>query len=348
MSWGIALLAVVLLVVGAVWMRRSRPVERLIRDDDVDALEAALARQPDALSTLAARGAPPLIVAATAGSLGAARVLLAHGADPLARHPDGTTPIAAAAAFGHAAMIGLLHQAGGALDATDDLGVSALHHAVGAGHRRAVERLLDLGAETDLKDATGRTPLDLALGKQASPLVELLQAHGARPGAEFRMAEVLARLSPASRQAWVFPRSWGMRTDDPRLVAARQQARATLGHLDRAVAEQRTAVVKWSLDGDGTSEAVWGEVVGQGLDDDLIVSLLTPPAAMDGPTGPVVVPRAALHDWEVLLDDGTRLGGFTKRVTLEAMRDEFGSLPPEAEADLTALRTPEADSTASD
>lgn len=58
------------------------------------------------------RGRTVLMEAARLGHTGVAKLLLASGADPSAKAPDGATPLALAAARGHAAVVALLREAG--------------------------------------------------------------------------------------------------------------------------------------------------------------------------------------------------------------------------------------------
>ena len=43
---------------------------------------------------------------------------------------------------------------------------------------------------------------------------------------------------------------------------------------------------------------------------------------------------STLADWEFEEPEGTLHGGFTKRVTFDALREEFGYLPPDIEEEI--------------
>jgi len=127
-------------------------------------------------------GRPELPRAVTEGSVGAAKMLIAHGADvnaPLktkvlkrtyqagdARLAEGATPLMRAAKANDAVMMGLLIAAGADLDRTNAAGETALHIAANA--PATVQFLTDEGASPFVKNKAGLTPLE-ALLKQRNP-----------------------------------------------------------------------------------------------------------------------------------------------------------------------------------
>ncbi|MGY2077548.1 ankyrin repeat domain-containing protein [Blastococcus sp. SYSU DS0828] len=157
--------------------------------DDVDRLTAEL--DGGAALTDPATGVDLLAWAAFGGAAGAARLLLARGADP-----DGGA-LHAAATGRSAELVRLLLDAGADVDRRDpDTGRTPLHAAVAAGATgdvpEIVRLLLDAGADVNATTHDGASALDIsrvaaarhrradeheASGNDA--LVELLVAHGA-------------------------------------------------------------------------------------------------------------------------------------------------------------------------
>jgi ankyrin repeat protein len=130
-------------------------------------------------------GRPELPRTVTDGSVGAAKMLIAHGANvnaPLktkvlkrtyqggdARLAEGATPLMRAAKAGDVVMMTLLIAAGADLDRANAAGETALH--IAAGSPATVRFLTDEGASPDVKNKAGLTPLE-ALLKQRAPNVE--------------------------------------------------------------------------------------------------------------------------------------------------------------------------------
>jgi ankyrin repeat protein len=130
-------------------------------------------------------GRPELPRIVTEGSAGAAKMLLAHGADPDkplktkvlkrtyqagdARLAEGATPLMRAAKAGDLAMMALLVESGADTDRTNAAGETALH--IAANLPKVVRFLTDEGASTDIKNGKGQTPLE-ALLKTREPNAE--------------------------------------------------------------------------------------------------------------------------------------------------------------------------------
>ena len=142
--------------------------------DDLAALEAALTADEGAVHRQDASYRTALHVAAAAGHLAAARMLLDAGADPNAMAgTDGGgyqmtmtlyRPLHEAADAGHADLVALLLDAGADPNATDAQGMTSppLVSAVYGGRLDVVRLLLDRGADPTAPTAEGQTPADLA------------------------------------------------------------------------------------------------------------------------------------------------------------------------------------------
>jgi ankyrin repeat protein len=116
-------------------------------------------------------GQTPFLRAALAGDVTVMRLLLAHGADPSIATYAGTTPLMAAAGVnwvfnqtfdeGPAALleaVTLCHELGLDVDATNSMGLAAIHGAANRGSNDIIEWLAARGAKLDVADPHGRTP----------------------------------------------------------------------------------------------------------------------------------------------------------------------------------------------
>jgi len=122
-------------------------------------------------------GQTPFLRAALAGDVTVMRLLLEHGADPAIATRAGTTPLMAAAGVnwvfnqtfdeGPAALLDavvLTHSLGNDVNATNSMGLAAIHGAANRGSNDIMEFLAAHGAKLDVADRHGRTPLVWAEG----------------------------------------------------------------------------------------------------------------------------------------------------------------------------------------
>jgi ankyrin repeat protein len=122
-------------------------------------------------------GQTPFLRAAASGDVEIMRLLLAHGADPNIATDAGTTPLMVAAGvnwavaetfdLGNEALleaVKLAHSLGLDVNATNSMGIAAIHGAANRGANDVIEYLAANGARLDVADAQGRTPLDWAEG----------------------------------------------------------------------------------------------------------------------------------------------------------------------------------------
>lgn len=164
-------------VLMAVYARADQVLERLLgRQPDLDVCEAAalghteLVRErvrvdPDAASATGADGWTPIHLAAFFGRADTTRALLELDADvgALSSNPLRNTPLHAAIAGGRdPEVIGVLLEAGAAVDSVAGGGLTPLHVAAARGDREIVERLVDRGASVGAETAEGKTPADVA------------------------------------------------------------------------------------------------------------------------------------------------------------------------------------------
>ena len=139
----------------------------------------------------AARGATPLMAAASDDDVDLVKLLLAHGADPKLYQADNQTPIMAAlggrGVFGGGGatnpqaaieVLKLLHDAGTEMNIMSiqhhllcTRGGTALHFAVRAGSADAVKLLVSWGIDVNARDPDGLTALDYAMARGYVPFL---------------------------------------------------------------------------------------------------------------------------------------------------------------------------------
>jgi cytohesin len=123
----------------------------------------------------------PLHVAAMAGGVRAAALLLDRGADMEARDGWGRTPLMVAAAFASDAVGEMLLARGADVTATDAIyGFNTLHFAAHSGSIPLARRLLAEGVDINGRSALSRaTPMHMAAGYGQTEMIAFLAAHGA-------------------------------------------------------------------------------------------------------------------------------------------------------------------------
>jgi ankyrin repeat protein len=175
---------------------------------------AAYHGRPDIVEALL-RPAPTmdLVEASTVGRSERVAELLASGADPAARSPDGFTPLHLAAFFGHAETARLLISAGAPVDAVsaNPLAVHPLNSAAAGRHADVVAVLLQAGADPDASDASGFRPLHAAAQNGDLDSVTLLLEAGADPGIAAADGSTAADLARAAGHTAVADRIEGAR-----------------------------------------------------------------------------------------------------------------------------------------
>ena len=130
--------------------------------------------------------APPASLpdAAEARESAAIHELLASGADPNARQPDGMTALHWAVHHDDRDAVSRLIQAGADITLTNRYGVPPLHLAAINGDASIVEALLEAGADPNTRVRGGETVLMTAARTGRLPAVRLLLSRGADPNAQ--------------------------------------------------------------------------------------------------------------------------------------------------------------------
>jgi ankyrin repeat protein len=123
-------------------------------------------------------GQTPFLRAALSGDVEAMKLLLSKGADPNLSTTNGTTPLMAAAGINWVYFqtfdegedklleaVRLCHERlGQDLNATNGMGLAAVHGAANRGSNKILAYLASKGARFDIRDAQGRTPYTWAKG----------------------------------------------------------------------------------------------------------------------------------------------------------------------------------------
>jgi ankyrin repeat protein len=145
---------------------------------------ASYHRKPDIVDILVAgRDDLDLHEACTVGNSERVRQLLAAKPECIDEFsPDGFSPIALAAYFGHPDIVQILAEAGADVDAQarNPMKVAAIHAAVSSRNARAVEILLRHGADPNLAQQNDVTPLQVAVVNKDDDIKSALRAAGAR------------------------------------------------------------------------------------------------------------------------------------------------------------------------
>ena len=120
----------------------------------------------------------PLHRAAGNGRAEVVRILLEHGADPIAQNKRGWAPLHRASDRGHVEVVSLLIGYGAGVSARDKQGWTPLHWAADRGHVEVAGVLLEHGADAAAPDEQGWTPLHRASDQGHAELARVLLERG--------------------------------------------------------------------------------------------------------------------------------------------------------------------------
>ncbi len=132
-------------------------IHEAIRRGDAAAVERLIAADPSLLRAKDADGSPPLNVAAQAGNVALARLLLDAGADINLGDNEGSNSLHLAASGGGAEMIDFLLSRGMDVNSADDNGSTAVLFAGGRRHWDVVRHLASKGGKLDCRTNGGST-----------------------------------------------------------------------------------------------------------------------------------------------------------------------------------------------
>ncbi len=154
-------------------------------------LEASREGLEEEVKVLMANGAPfttdwlgtsPLHLAAHAGHVSTAEVLLKAGVSRDARTKVDRTPLHLSAQEGHKEIVQLLLQHGADINAKDMLKMTPLHWAVERLHPSVVKLLLENGADYNHINKFDKTPMDIAIDHHHQTIIGLFEAAQAAQG----------------------------------------------------------------------------------------------------------------------------------------------------------------------
>jgi ankyrin repeat protein len=150
-------------------------VERLLQES------ASGATGAPPVNGYSADGWTPLHLAAFFGHAKIAELLIAHGADVLARSrgANGNTPLHAALAGNHKFVAGVLIGHGADVNAPDAQGWRPLHLAAANNNMDAIKALIAQGADVHAPNGEAKTALSLATEKNHREAAALLRRFGA-------------------------------------------------------------------------------------------------------------------------------------------------------------------------
>lgn len=288
------------------------------------------------LEQLDERGWTALHHAAYHDQIPCIRLLIERNANVDAVAEGECVPLHMAAAQGSVEAVQLLLDAGTDVDTPDDAGATALHYAALPGRLEVVEALLAAGAQVNMKNGRQETALDLAVRLADASVADVLRKADAVSGADVKMSDILPLLGDRAAAKRV-PSTWHLDADGPELAAARTAAQDSLPKLLAHLADHPDTPIalKFAITEGPVVEHVWGEAIEPGPP--FVVRLSAPPVAVAAPEEPVTVELDEIVDWQARLSDGRRAGGYSQRATYEAIRAEYGFLPPNLTTELDKL-----------
>jgi ankyrin repeat protein len=125
---------------------------------------------------------------------------LSEGADPMAREPDGTTPLHYAAHYADTRLIAALLKAKADPNAVNNFGALPLAEAATTGNAEAIRLLLKAGAEVEARNAEGQTALMVVARTGKVEAAKLLLKAGADVNAREGWAQQTALMWAAAHQ----------------------------------------------------------------------------------------------------------------------------------------------------
>ena len=151
-----------------------KTIEEAIARGNIEAVKGFIAADPNAASTGARPGSPPLHQAILRQKSDIALFLISSGADVNAVDSSQRTPLHLCVERDLPDLVVPLIKAGAKTDEKDPAGWTPLHHT-GAKDRMAVARaLLENGADVNIRSELGGTPLHEAAASASAELIQML------------------------------------------------------------------------------------------------------------------------------------------------------------------------------
>jgi len=154
-------------------LKQNRKLWKAARDDDIEAIQVALA-EGASINCAGADGWTALHHAADTNACKSVPVLLLKGIDVSLAAIDQQTALHIAASCGGSKVIASLLEAKAEINQPDRNGCTALMCAAMAGHVQLVSQMIDSKADPMIADVHGRTALHRAAAHGAVPIVECL------------------------------------------------------------------------------------------------------------------------------------------------------------------------------
>ncbi|MDO3386606.1 DUF2314 domain-containing protein [Gilvimarinus sp. SDUM040013] len=126
-----------------------------------------------------------------------------------------------------------------------------------------------------------------------------------------------------------------IKDDDPLMLEAIEKAKSSIGKFQKLYKAGGFSDVQIKipfLSSSDVTEHLWAEVLGLN-DSEVKVRYLTPPVTHTGKLERIHDhPIQEIEDWVVVSESGDIFGGYSQRVMFVRGREQWGSLPPELEA----------------